>query len=598
MTSPLTDTHTLPHTRLLSGISKAGSLVFQIQTRDGVRKVEFRRIPREIAQDRNRIKLLRERIDQLAAISSQVAVKAHSIEVSQGELVLIYDFVESCDVLTFKRTIGAIPVDALLFIGAEVASALCPPDTCGSRTVDMGSGLEDEPIIHGAIKAQCIRITPQGEVKILGWYDIEIEEPWSTDVGATQFSPYESSNSATVSSQIRHPCDDVYALGAILIELLTGTTMNVNESLERIQSRGGKVSPSAYMWARRTDIHNQLHRIPDLPIVVRSLLMRAISSDRSERPNIVEFEAVIRSHTSVFSLMPLITVNPPNSSIGRFTRLGSRVQALIHSIYSSSGAGIPTFMRNLRALHCSIREFCRGFFRSGSSVAALALLCLAFILVLLLFGYFRPAQTTPSIPSDIMGTMNPRTDSSQLPMLSPGQSLYGLSSESILECLTDSDPATAPNKLTSDDLSQQEAINVNGQSGFVGDGFIEPQISPERASADPGGGGNQISSSKGSSTPDAQEQSGSSAAYVTLADSRDGVDWLRLQGKDNFKRLVTNVQIIDFPPGTYAIYLEVEPGSGRLVRNSLILHLEAGNLVEISCSRVDLSCSSEATPLR
>jgi serine/threonine protein kinase len=138
-----------------------------------------------------------------------------------GRWAVVMEFVPGCDgnvVLKACRKAGeAFPVPAALEVGAAVASAL---DAAYNARPDAGEPLR---VIHRDIKPSNIRLTEDGDVKVLDFgiarADFQGREAVTQSVryGSVRYMAPERHHSAPDT-----PAGDVFALGCVLFELLTG----------------------------------------------------------------------------------------------------------------------------------------------------------------------------------------------------------------------------------------------------------------------------------------------------------------------------------------------------------------------------------------
>ncbi len=158
---------------------------------------------------------LRDEARMLAAIRHRAIVRVDDLMELDGSWAIVMEYVEGCDLTELLRH-GAIPPVAALAIIEEVAGAL--------HAAYHQSGPDGTPLrlIHRDIKPSNLRVTAQGEVKILDFgvarAELKGREEVTTEA-AFGTVPYMAPE--RFYGEDSH-AGDIYALGVTLFEMLTG----------------------------------------------------------------------------------------------------------------------------------------------------------------------------------------------------------------------------------------------------------------------------------------------------------------------------------------------------------------------------------------
>jgi serine/threonine protein kinase len=188
---------------------------------------------------------------------------------------------------------GSLPSEEAARIATQVAQALDEAHATG--------------VVHRDVKPGNVMVTPTGEVKVMdfgiaaaSWAD----RPTTSDLalGTPSYLPPEQARGERPT-----PASDVYALGAVLYEMLTGRPPFVGDS------------PVAVALAHvRDDPEPVEHVAPDVPPNVAAATMAALAKDPADRP---------ASAAAFASLLGDPTVPPPSSDRATQTRRIPRISS-------------------------------------------------------------------------------------------------------------------------------------------------------------------------------------------------------------------------------------------------------------------------------
>ncbi len=146
----------------------------------------------------------------------------------QGQY-LVMDYVEGEDLQQMLNRLGALPEPQVLNWISQICDALAYLHS------------QPSPIIHRDIKPANIKIRPDGRAVLVDFGIAKVYDPYlATTIGAKAVTPGYSPPEQYGSSSITDARSDIYALGATLYHLLTGSLPP--ESLQRVVG-GSPLSP-------------------------------------------------------------------------------------------------------------------------------------------------------------------------------------------------------------------------------------------------------------------------------------------------------------------------------------------------------------------
>jgi hypothetical protein len=313
--------------------------------------VAIKRILPDLAEDDRFVKMLLTEARIHSALSHRNIVQIHDLGISEdGEYFIVLEFVEGYDLRVIMDQIhGAheiVPEALSLHIAAEIAQALnFAHELRGSDGQPLG-------LIHRDVTPSNILISFAGEVK-LSDFGLAKRRHDRSVVGSLKGNLAYMSPEQAMQQQLDRRTD-IFSLGAILFELLTGKRLReiTNEVAGWSQVASG-VLPSA----------RQVR--PDLPAAVESLLDRALAADPAKRfPDAATFGAEIRNvlgdlsvavgASDLAALLGVIT--PPRRARtlmierSKVIRLGPEAQALKEAI-AAPATPAPIVTRPARTVH-------------------------------------------------------------------------------------------------------------------------------------------------------------------------------------------------------------------------------------------------------
>jgi serine/threonine-protein kinase len=234
--------------------------VYLARDRQLNRTVAVKVLLAEYARDPSFVERFRREAQNAAALDHPNIAEVYDWGNEGGTYFIVMEYVEGQSLRDIIRTEGPLPGVVAARLAAEIADALAVAHRHG--------------VIHRDVKPGNVLITAAGQVKLTDFgiaanrYDAS---QGLTDTGlvmgtAAYFSPEQAQG---------HPVDgrsDVYSLGVVLFEMLTGTTPFTGESPVAIAMKHVRETPPAM---------NRL--VPDVPAQLQSIVNAALTKDIAVR---------------------------------------------------------------------------------------------------------------------------------------------------------------------------------------------------------------------------------------------------------------------------------------------------------------------------
>lgn len=184
-----------------------------------------------------------------------------------GTYYIVMEFVEGTDLKQRLRQTGPLPVPEALEFGRQIAAALDAAHRSG--------------LVHRDIKPHNILINRDGKVKVTDFGIAKLTsdgEDTGVIIGSVHYiSPEQARGEATT------PSSDLYSLGTVLFEMLTGRTVFEAENAMAVAQKQIYDKPPLPRSLR-----------PDIPPAVESMVLRCLEKDpRSRYQSAAELQAVI-----------------------------------------------------------------------------------------------------------------------------------------------------------------------------------------------------------------------------------------------------------------------------------------------------------------
>ncbi len=264
---------TVAHYRVTSKLGAGGmGEVFRATDSRLNREVALKLLPEHLANDKERMARFHREAQVLASLSHPNIAGIHGLEESSSRTALVMELVEGED-LSERLRRGSIPLVEALGIARQMTEAL--------------EDAHDKGIIHRDLKPANVKVTPEGQVKVLDFGLAKALEgssaASSVDAGASATLSGSMTRAGTVMGTVAYmspeqasgsPVDkrsDIWSFGVVLFELLAGRRLFEGETTSHTMAD-----------VLRADI--DWSRLPaSTPAPIRTLLARCLERDRKRR---------------------------------------------------------------------------------------------------------------------------------------------------------------------------------------------------------------------------------------------------------------------------------------------------------------------------
>ncbi len=253
------------------------------------REVAIKVLPESFAQDKERLARFEREAKVLASLNHPGIAAIHGLEQTGQAHALVMELVEGEDLsLRLKR--GALPIEEVLDMGKQIAEAL--------------EAAHGKGIIHRDLKPANIKVTSEGQVKVLDFGLAKAEATETTDVdsdsptltadhtlpgtllGTAGYMSPEQARGKVVDKR-----SDIWSFGVVLFECLTGerlfTGETVTDSIGALLHREidwdqlpSNTPPAIELLLRKCLARDRKRRLPDIG-VARLDLEQAIADPES-----------------------------------------------------------------------------------------------------------------------------------------------------------------------------------------------------------------------------------------------------------------------------------------------------------------------------
>ncbi len=256
-----------------------------MRTRGGVQRTVAVKILHDRVKDvESAIRRLRDEAHLLAALHHRAILQVHDLVDLDGRIALVAEYLPGADLDRIVREDGRMPPRVALEVIGEVASALH-----AAYTVPATGTNTPMRLVHRDIKPANIRITPSGSVKLLDFgiaRSPEVDRESRTSTGIVvgtvgYFSP------ERLTEDLPQPTDDVYALGCVLYEVVTG--LRLYRGMKRADLFRLAFHPDNHATFLRERLSNPPEGVPYWP-ALQPLLHQILASAPEDRATAGELE--------------------------------------------------------------------------------------------------------------------------------------------------------------------------------------------------------------------------------------------------------------------------------------------------------------------
>ena len=188
------------------------------------------KLPREVAiksisprTDEHDLRHLRHRFEREAFIQSQLdypgIVKIYDYIVAEQTYYIVMEYVEGRSLAHVLAQ--PLSIERALYLFEQILTAVAYAHTFTYRDVD---GSERRGIIHRDLKPANILVTPQDQIKITDFGIVKLVGAEQTDTSGTNYGTPEYVSPEQAEGTPVDQRSDLYTLGVILYEMLTGRT--------------------------------------------------------------------------------------------------------------------------------------------------------------------------------------------------------------------------------------------------------------------------------------------------------------------------------------------------------------------------------------
>jgi eukaryotic-like serine/threonine-protein kinase len=234
------------------------SSVFRARDRLLERRVALKILHDSHLADSDLTERFRQEARSVAQLSHPNIVTVIDRGESDGRMFIVFEYIEGEDLKALIERTGPLPVRRALEYAIEIARALAFAHAHG--------------IVHRDVKPQNVLLNGDGGAKVTDFgiaraVDVEGVTRTGTILGTSSYIAPEQASGGQVDA-----CTDVYALGVVLFELLTGKIPFEGENFVAIAMRHvHEPAPSV------------LDRRPDVPLRVAQAVERAMAKDPADR---------------------------------------------------------------------------------------------------------------------------------------------------------------------------------------------------------------------------------------------------------------------------------------------------------------------------
>ena len=266
------------------------------------RAVAIKVLPESLARDPERVARLQREARTLAALNDPNIAAIFGFEEADGRHALVLELVEG-PTLAERLARGRLTIPEATAIAKQIAKAL--------------EAAHRQGIVHRDLKPANIKVREDGTVKVLDFglakaldaapADVALSSPTITSPAVMTAAGLILGSAAYMSPEqakglAADPRSDIWAFGCVLYEMLTG----------RRAFEGAGVTETLAAILRGEPDWSALP--PDLPPAVRTLTMRCLEKDRSDRVQDISTARFILAEQSNLAAPPAVTASSRRST--------------------------------------------------------------------------------------------------------------------------------------------------------------------------------------------------------------------------------------------------------------------------------------------
>ena len=261
--------HTLNDRYKLDDKAGEGGMAVTYRARDLLlnRTVAIKLMREQFTSDPQFVERFRREAQAAARLSHENIASVYDTGRANGSYYIVMEYVEGTDLKQRIRREGTLSVATTLDIAQQIAAALEAAHAGG--------------LVHRDIKPHNVLLNHDGKVKVTDFGIAKIvseTEDTGVIIGSVHYlSPEQARGEATT------PSSDIYALGAVMFEMLTGRTVFEGENAMAVTHKQIYEAPPRPRSLR-----------PDIPAAVETVVLRCLEKDpRLRYQSAAELRAVL-----------------------------------------------------------------------------------------------------------------------------------------------------------------------------------------------------------------------------------------------------------------------------------------------------------------